>query len=775
VTVGDAIAATIAEPFDLTRELPVRVACFALDDGGTLLALQLHHALGDGRASFFFTAHLFALWRAELGQEGQAGPANAPPLAQPALSDRRALLAVAQSPQSALRLRDPARRILAARGAPLVRASDDVGRPIVRSFTIPLPSGLSGAVRRDLFYGALLAGLRAVLAGGDLPIRLRIPVDLRPLFQIGATLENACSAIPIEIPRAWLGDLPSARAQTVAAIAAATDGGVALGVLLETMLVARLATRAMLRDHLRPDMIAPRRADLRRRPFAVPGVGPPMTIPPKTIRYEDGAWPLWRLDKNLRYLAKSLVHRATPWTAEDREAAEAAAGYVASRSWSSLAAPSAAPPLRALSGGDLMWIRDGFERPFSPAVAAAIAEADVAFANLETPIDGARPVPRFTYETLHYNAPATFLEPWRATTTVLSLANNHALDQNISGLAATRAAVLAAGLVPVGGVAASEAQGSVTVDDWTVAASAFTYGVNGDGAIPPGIPVARLAEITGKAHELVGDRGYGRPKTPALRVVLAHWGYEYEYWPTAAQREAADSLIAAGADVIVGSSPHVLQPLEIVSVNGADPACPRQVLRPGAPPSLALILWSLGNLTTIMPTTACQVGALVTVDFSRTNAGGLAIDALRVKYAPTPELKAFFADMAAEEGGHYRLAEADLKALGASPTDGRDRLEPIAEFHRAWLASTNPADWLGALYVLENVASALAADIPPHLVRLGLTKAEARFVLTHLSVDDAHGRKTSEFAGYYPADALLPAAERAARFWIDLHQAAFAG
>jgi poly-gamma-glutamate synthesis protein (capsule biosynthesis protein) len=352
-----------------------------------------------------------------------------------------------------------------------------------------------------------------------------------------------------------------------------------------------------------------------------------MTIPPKkTIRYEDGAWPLWRLDKNLRYLTKSLVHRATPWTAEDGDAAEAAAGYVASQSWSSFG--GGATRLRALFGGDLMWIRDGFERPFSPAVAAAIAEADVAFANLETPIDGSRPVPRFTYETLHYNAPATFLEPWRATTTVLSLANNHALDQKISGLAATRAAVLAAGLVPVGGVAASEAQASVTVHEgWTVAASAFTYGVNGNDAIPPGIPVARLSEISGKAHELVGPSGSG----PALRVVLAHWGYEYEYWPTAAQREAACSLIAAGADVIVGSSPHVLQPLEIVSVNGADPACPLQVLRRGAPPSLALILWSLGNLTTIMPTTACQVGALVNVDFSRTNAGGLAIDALRVR------------------------------------------------------------------------------------------------------------------------------------------------
>jgi|GEM_PF-1424355 len=360
-----------------------------------------------------------------------------------------------------------------------------------------------------------------------------------------------------------------------------------------------------------------------------------MTIPPPkdalcdTLRYEDGAWPLWRLDKNLRYLTKSLVHRTTPWTAEDRDAAEAAAGYVASQRGSLLG--GGATRLRALFGGDLMWIRDGFARPFSPAVAAAIAEADVAFANLETPIDGARPVPRFTYETLHYNAPASFLEPWRATTTVLSLANNHALDQKISGLAATRAAVLGAGLVPVGGIAASDAQAAVAVGEgWTVAASAFTYGVNGDGAIPPGIPVARLSEIAGKAHELVGHRG-DRHAKPALRVVLAHWGYEYEYWPTAAQREAACSLIAAGADVIVGSSPHVLQPLEIVSVNGADPACPAQVLRPGAPPSLALILWSLGNLTTIMPTVPCQVGALVGVDFYRTKAGGLAFSNLAVR------------------------------------------------------------------------------------------------------------------------------------------------
>jgi hypothetical protein len=99
-------------------------------------------------------------------------------------------------------------------------------------------------------------------------------------------------------------------------------------------------------------------------------------------------------------------------------------------------------------------------------------------------------------------------------------------------------------------------------------------------------------------------------------VLLAHWGYEYEYWPGALQTEHARRLIELGADVIVGSSPHVLQPVELVSVDGADPACPLQARR-GGPPGFALIAWSLGNLATILPTLGCRVGALLELDVGR--------------------------------------------------------------------------------------------------------------------------------------------------------------
>ncbi|WP_143196175.1 iron-containing redox enzyme family protein [Archangium sp. Cb G35] len=62
-----------------------------------------------------------------------------------------------------------------------------------------------------------------------------------------------------------------------------------------------------------------------------------------------------------------------------------------------------------------MWIRSGFREALSPGVRALMADAHVAFANLETPVDPARPVPRLVYETLHYNAPPGYLDAWEGT------------------------------------------------------------------------------------------------------------------------------------------------------------------------------------------------------------------------------------------------------------------------------------------------------------------------------------------------------------------------
>jgi len=86
---------------------------------------------------------------------------------------------------------------------------------------------------------------------------------------------------------------------------------------------------------------------------------------------------------------------------------------------------------------------------------------------------------------------------------------------------------------------------------------------------------------------------------PDLVVLCAHWGFEYEHWPARTQRAHALKLVELGVDIIVGSSPHVLQPVELVAIDGADPSCPLQAHR-GGRPRFAVIAWSLGNFVSDM-------------------------------------------------------------------------------------------------------------------------------------------------------------------------------
>lgn len=45
-------------------------------------------------------------------------------------------------------------------------------------------------------------------------------------------------------------------------------------------------------------------------------------------------------------------------------------------------------------------------------------------------------------------------------------------------------------------------------------------------------------------------------------VLYAHWGVEYKTTPTQAQRQIAHSYIDSGADIVIGSHPHVVQEIE---------------------------------------------------------------------------------------------------------------------------------------------------------------------------------------------------------------------
>ena len=50
-------------------------------------------------------------------------------------------------------------------------------------------------------------------------------------------------------------------------------------------------------------------------------------------------------------------------------------------------------------------------------------------------------------------------------------------------------------------------------------------------------------------------------------IVLPHWGIEYEHEPSDEQERMAKKLAEAGADVIIGCHPHVVQPMKVITTS----------------------------------------------------------------------------------------------------------------------------------------------------------------------------------------------------------------
>ena len=73
--------------------------------------------------------------------------------------------------------------------------------------------------------------------------------------------------------------------------------------------------------------------------------------------------------------------------------------------------------------------------------------------------------------------------------------------------------------------------------------------------------------------DFAGDIDLLRDAGAEIVVVMPHWGEEYARQPVASQKNYARKLADAGADVILGSHPHVLQKIEWLTAkdeNGAE-------------------------------------------------------------------------------------------------------------------------------------------------------------------------------------------------------------
>jgi len=233
-------------------------------------------------------------------------------------------------------------------------------------------------------------------------------------------------------------------------------------------------------------------------------------------------------------------------------------------------------------------------KPMYEYVAEDIAAADIAYINQETLLGGSE-LGISSYPL--FNTPQECgLDMIALGFDVFSLATNHVFDKGEAGLASAYAffeshpEVTSVGLHKKDEdiIKVVEKNGiKIAFVNYTFLTNGFSHPVNTEYRVP-------LADYEDNCTEMVAT--VKEAKTRADFVVFClHWGNEYQNVPSEIQTKSAHILAEAGCDVILGTHPHTVQPVERIGDT--------------------LVVYSLGNYISAQKNPVSMVGGTISFDF----------------------------------------------------------------------------------------------------------------------------------------------------------------
>jgi poly-gamma-glutamate synthesis protein (capsule biosynthesis protein) len=245
--------------------------------------------------------------------------------------------------------------------------------------------------------------------------------------------------------------------------------------------------------------------------------------------------------------------------------------------------------------------------PWFRHVAPIFHGGDWVVGNLEAPLAGAdlkyTGFPRF-------NAPPELADALReAGFDLVSTANNHSMDRGFAGIQRTLRNVREAGLIPYGTYESAEAARELVIVEKNgirMGFLAYTYGTNGI-PIPEDKPFAvNLIQMDKIGEDIRRLKENGAD----LVTVSLHFGNEYQRMPSEEQVRIARSVVGLGADIILGSHPHVVQPYDIIEVPASESLSGES--RKG------VVIYSLGNFISNQTGDWKDVGLIFSVRIRKT-------------------------------------------------------------------------------------------------------------------------------------------------------------
>lgn len=226
--------------------------------------------------------------------------------------------------------------------------------------------------------------------------------------------------------------------------------------------------------------------------------------------------------------------------------------------------------IHLIFAGDLMVKSGDIPVQFDPALQQMMSTADMMFATLESPVVARGPDISVRYpqgvRMPPFQMPISFLEQQIANAgltpqqTCLSVAANHAGDLGISGFETSCDLISNAGFHIVG---RKEDDGQllkiVEVGGMKLGLLAWTRWMNDEP-----FSFERPAVNRQLAVEAADLNALLRAADVDFALALPHWGLEMRAQPQANNRKLAETLVKQGFTLVVGSHPHMLQPLEVI-------------------------------------------------------------------------------------------------------------------------------------------------------------------------------------------------------------------
>lgn len=237
-----------------------------------------------------------------------------------------------------------------------------------------------------------------------------------------------------------------------------------------------------------------------------------------------------------------------------------------------------------------------------------LSDADVTIANLEVTLAGPP-----------YKGYPQFSSPAAIATACIDagidcfvLANNHAVDRGGKGIISTINKLDSLGIPHTGSYRSKEERDSLSPliinrNGFSLALLNYTYATNGLTVPKPLI----IDSLDVNVADLDIEKAKSM-KADAI-ILFVHWGTEYDTVPAVAQTAMAEHFLEKGADLVIGSHPHVIQRMAWMKQPGRKDG---------------LVVYSLGNFVSNQRKPKTDGGALVRIELEKkadslmiTNAG----------------------------------------------------------------------------------------------------------------------------------------------------------